>query len=58
MRLYFPAARDDIKEVEYSLNQYRGLIKISAVVRLAIKNLQCGGPNVQFLAVVSRLEDG
>ena len=57
MRLYCQAARDDIKEVVYILNQYRGLTKISAFVRLEIKSLRCGGPNAQSLAVVSRRED-
>ena len=56
-RLYFQVARGDIKEVVYILNQCRGLIKISDVVRLEIISLRCGGPSAQFLAVVSRLED-
>ena len=56
-RLYFQAAKDDIKEVGCTLNQCRGLIKISDVVRLEIISLRFGGPSARFLAVVSRLED-
>ena len=57
-RLYFQGARGDIKEEECILNQCRGLIKISDVVRLEIISLRFGGPSARFLAVVSGLEDG
>lgn len=56
-RLYFQAARGDIKEVGYILNQCRGLIKISEVVRLEIIVLRFGIPSAQFPGVVSRLGD-
>ena len=56
-RLYFQAAKDDIKEVGCILNRYLGLIKISDVERLEIIILRFGGPSVQFPAAVSRLVD-
>ena len=56
-RLYFQAAKDDIKEVVCILSLCRGLIKISAVERLEIIILRIGGPSARFLAAVSRLED-
>ena len=56
-RLYFQAARCDIKEVGYILNQYRGLIKISGVERLEIIIVRFGGPSSQFPALVSKLGD-
>ena len=58
-RLHFQEAKDDIREVGYSLNPYRGLITILDFVRLdsEIKSRRFQGPSAQSLDVVSRLED-